>query len=130
MSHISTSISKIIRSTIKSDGTINGEYSVTVREIVNCRAAMYRQRKKQYSALLKSLSTTKGCYLRFDWIACFCKSNIKISQGKTALLLQLFTKYRQGTVTLKQYACKTSTTQLNACVAIVHKFLIINLRMF
>jgi hypothetical protein len=55
---ISERPSKIIRSVIESGGVINAEDSVTVRDVVNCRASMYRQRRKQYGTLPQSMSST------------------------------------------------------------------------
>ena len=55
---ISMRPSKIIRSAIASD--VNGVASeyLTTRDVVNCRAAMYRQRRKHYGTLPRSLHET------------------------------------------------------------------------
>ena len=40
--------SKIIRSTVQSSGIVPSVDQVTSQDVVNCRAAMYRERRKKY----------------------------------------------------------------------------------
>lgn len=55
---ISVRPSKIIRSTVASDVSGVASETLTTRDVINCRAAIYRQRRKQYGTLPHSLSET------------------------------------------------------------------------
>ena len=54
---VSHSSAKIIRSTVQS-GIVPSADQVTSQDVVNCRAAMYRERRRKYGTLPKSLVET------------------------------------------------------------------------
>ena len=51
---LSQRLSKIIRTALQSSDVTAADDQVTSRDVVNCRAAMYRERRKQYGTLPKS----------------------------------------------------------------------------